>query len=52
MNTDIFVKKPVFAIVLNLLILALGWLSYNKLEMRLYPKVEPSVITITTNYIW
>ena len=51
MNTDIFVKKPVFAIVLNLLILALGWLSYNKLEMRLYPKVEPSVITITTNYI-
>jgi multidrug efflux pump len=51
MNTDIFIKKPVFAIVLNLLIILCGLLSFSKLELRLYPNIEPSVITITTDYV-
>jgi multidrug efflux pump len=48
MNTDVFIKRPVFAIVLNLVLICLGLLSFTKLSIRLYPDVSPTVITIKT----
>lgn len=51
MNTDVFIKRPVFAIVLNLVIIFCGLLSFFKLDLRLYPNISPSVITITTEYV-
>jgi len=48
--TDIFIKRPVLAIVLSLLILVLGFRSINLLPVREYPKTQNSVITVTTVY--
>lgn len=48
--TDIFIKRPVFATVLSLIILLIGARSYFSLPVRLYPKVDASVVTITVTY--
>lgn len=48
--TDIFIKRPVFATVLSLIILLVGARSYFSLQVRLFPKVDASAITITTTY--
>lgn len=49
--TDIFIKKPVLALVINLLILAVGWRSIDALSVRQYPRLESSAIVITTVYV-
>ncbi len=49
--TDIFIKKPVLAIVVNLIILAVGWRAIDSLAVRQYPRLESSAIVITTVYI-
>ena len=49
--TDIFIKKPVLAIVINLIILAIGWRAIGQLPIRQYPRIESSSILITTAYI-
>jgi len=49
--TDIFIKKPVVAVVINLIILAVGWRSIGALAVRQYPRLESSAIVITTVYI-
>lgn len=48
--TDIFIKRPVLATVVSLLILIFGLRSLNQLQVMEYPQVENTVITITTAY--
>ena len=48
--TDIFIRRPVFATVLSLIILLVGMRSYFGLPMRLYPKIDASVVSIETTY--
>jgi len=48
--TDIFIRKPVLAIVVNLLILVLGMRALSDLAVRQYPKTENAVVTVTTAY--
>ncbi|HET8610380.1 MAG TPA: efflux RND transporter permease subunit [Burkholderiales bacterium] len=48
--TDIFIKRPVLATVISLLILVLGLRSLNLLPVTQYPKTENAVITVTTIY--
>ncbi|MCL2385794.1 MAG: efflux RND transporter permease subunit, partial [Alphaproteobacteria bacterium] len=48
--TDIFVKRPVLASVVSLLILLAGLQSGFKLQVRQYPEIASSTITITTSY--
>jgi hydrophobe/amphiphile efflux-1 (HAE1) family protein len=48
--TDIFISRPVLASVVSLLILLLGVKAIYDLPLRQYPKIEDSVITITTTY--
>ncbi len=48
--TDIFVRRPVLATVVSLLILLLGLQSAWNLPIRQFPKVSDTTITITTTY--
>lgn len=49
--TDLFIRKPVIAIVLNVFILAVGWRAIWQLPVRQYPRLESSAIIINTAYI-
>lgn len=48
--TDVFVRRPVLATVISLLILLLGLRSIGLLELREYPRTERAVVTVTTAY--
>src|ERR1700693_1924929 len=48
--TDIFIKRPVLAVVISLLILVLGLRSVGSLPVNQYPHTENAVVTITTAY--
>ncbi len=43
-------RRPVFAIVLNIVIILFGVIGYNFLGVREYPSIDPPVITVRTNY--
>ncbi len=49
--TDIFIRRPVLAVVVNLIILAVGWRSIGSLPIRQYPRIESSSVVIRTVYI-
>ena len=49
--TDIFIKRPILAIVLSTLILVLGIRSIGLLPIQQYPRLESAVITVNTNFI-
>ncbi|MBV9877690.1 MAG: efflux RND transporter permease subunit, partial [Verrucomicrobia bacterium] len=48
--TDLFIRRPVVATVVNLLILLAGYQAWRSLNVRQYPKTDISVITVTTAY--
>src|SRR6185437_14441514 len=48
--TDIFVKHPVLAVVVNLVIMLAGWRALMTLPVQQYPKIESSSVIITTVY--
>ncbi len=48
--TDIFIRRPVLATVVSLLILLIGISSGFNLPVRQYPKISNTTITITTVY--
>ena len=49
--TDIFIKRPVLAICLNLLILIAGYYAFQSLNVRQYPRSDNAVVTIKTAYV-
>ncbi|HFK8543526.1 TPA: MexW/MexI family multidrug efflux RND transporter permease subunit [Proteus mirabilis] len=48
--TDIFVQRPVLALVVSTLIFLLGAFAFSKLPIRQYPMLQNSTITIATDY--
>jgi multidrug efflux pump len=44
------IKRPVLAIVMNLLILLFGMISFTYLGVREYPAIDPPVISVSTSY--
>jgi multidrug efflux pump len=48
--TDIFIRRPVLASVISLLILVVGLRSIVSLEVRQYPETKDTVVTVTTSY--
>ena len=48
--TDLFIKRPVLATVVNLLILLIGWRSIDLLNVRQYPVSNSAIVTVTTVY--
>jgi multidrug efflux pump subunit AcrB len=49
--TDIFIRRPVLAIVVSLLILLIGLRSLQLLNVSQYPKSESAVVRVMTTYI-
>ena len=49
--TDLFIKRPVLAIVVNLLILIAGVQSVRSLSVRQYPRTDIAVVKVTTAYV-
>jgi multidrug efflux pump len=49
--TDLFVKRPVLAMVVNLVILIAGLQAVRSLSVRQYPRSDISVIQVTTVYV-
>ncbi|HTF80262.1 MAG TPA: efflux RND transporter permease subunit, partial [Cytophagales bacterium] len=48
--STISIKRPVLAIVMNLLILLFGYMGFQKLGIREYPVIDPPVVSVRTNY--
>ncbi|MEZ4233525.1 MAG: efflux RND transporter permease subunit [Polyangiaceae bacterium] len=49
--TDLFIRRPVIAIVVNLVIIIAGLQAIKSLTLRQYPKSENASITVTTVYV-
>ncbi|QZO12524.1 MULTISPECIES: efflux RND transporter permease subunit [Pseudoalteromonas] len=48
--TDTAVKRPIFAIVINLLLLTFGLVAFTMLPLREYPDIETPIVSVSTNY--
>ena len=48
--TDVFIRRPVLAIVVSLMILVLGLRAIGSLPVLQYPRTENTVVTVTTTY--
>ncbi len=48
--SDISVRRPVFACVLSMLLVAFGLLCFDRLPLREYPAIDPPIVSISTNY--
>ncbi|MEO8213191.1 MAG: efflux RND transporter permease subunit, partial [Myxococcales bacterium] len=49
--TDVFVRRPVLSIVVNLIIVIAGLQAIRSLNVRQYPRLESATITIRTPYV-
>ena len=49
--TDIFIRRPVLAIVVNLVILIAGLQAIRSLSVRQYPRSDIAVVQVTTSYV-
>ncbi len=48
--SDTSVKRPVFATVISLVLVAFGVLSFNYLPLREYPDINPPLVSVSTTY--
>ena len=48
--SDISIQRPVFAIVLSLLLIVLGVMAYSRLTLRELPAIDPPVVSVDVNY--
>src|SRR5919201_2139174 len=49
--TDLFIRRPVLAIVVNLVILIAGLQAVRTLNVRQYPRLESATVTVRTAYV-
>jgi multidrug efflux pump len=49
--TDLFIRRPILAIVVNLVIIIAGLQAIRNLSVRQYPKLESATITVKTVYV-
>jgi len=48
--SDLCIRRPVFATVLSLTVMLIGVVSYTRLPVREYPKIDEPVVTVDTTY--
>ena len=48
--SDTSVRRPVLAMVMNLILIAFGVVAYTRLQVREYPDIEPPIVTVETYY--
>ena len=46
--TDVFIRRPVLATVVSLLILLVGWRALGLLNVRQYPVSNSAIVTVST----
>src|SRR5580693_9225615 len=51
MIADTFIKRPVTAIVISIVIVVVGILSISNLAIGQYPEITPPTVSITSQYI-
>jgi len=49
--TDLFIRRPVLALVVNLLIIIAGLQAVRSINVRQYPRSDNAVVTVTTVYV-
>lgn len=48
--SSLFIRRPVFTIVISIIIVLFGIIGFTYLGVREFPSVDPPVVTVTTNY--
>ncbi|WP_090047229.1 efflux RND transporter permease subunit [Limnohabitans sp. 2KL-27] len=48
---EVSIRRPVLAVVMSLLILLIGAVSFKSLSLREYPKIDEPTVTVTTRYV-
>ncbi|MGJ4729275.1 efflux RND transporter permease subunit [Luteimonas sp. SDU101] len=48
--SDISIKRPVFAVVVSLLLVVLGLMSFSRLTLRELPNIDPPIVSVEVNY--
>ena len=48
---EVSIRRPVLATVLSLLIVLIGLVSYSRLAVREYPKIDEPVVTVSVRYV-
>ncbi len=48
--SEVSIRRPVFAIVMSLVIVLFGALAFQRLPVREYPDVDPPIVSVTTLY--
>ena len=48
--SELSLKRPVFATVMNVLIIVFGIVGYSFLAVRDYPAIDPPIVTVSTSY--
>ena len=48
--TDISIKRPVFATVMSIILVIFGLVVFSKIPVRELPNIDPSVVTVRTDY--
>ena len=48
--SELSVRRPVLATVMSLAVMLIGLVSYQRLSVREYPKIDEPVVTVTTEY--
>ena len=49
--SELSLKRPVLAVVMNLLIILFGVVGYNFLSLRDYPAIDPPIVNVRTSYV-
>ena len=47
---ELCIRRPVFATVLSLVVLLVGLISYDRLAVREYPRIDEPVVSVNTTY--
>jgi multidrug efflux pump len=49
--SDVSIRRPVFATVMSMLLVLVGLVSYDKLPLREYPRIDEPVVTVSTRLV-
>ena len=48
---EVSIRRPVLAVVMSMLIVLIGAVSFKSLSLREYPKIDEPTVTVTTRYV-
>ncbi len=48
--SDVSIQRPVFAVVMSLLLVVLGFMSFTRLTLRELPAIDPPIVSVSVDY--